>query len=80
MNSLPEVKAALDYWAKINETANAWASFEAVSFPNDLVIRVKVGYTYHKFTENACKEAAIKTRIFYQTDDGKVDYYDIVHA
>jgi hypothetical protein len=76
---LPEIEAALEYWREINSRANKWATFEAINFSPGLVIRVKVGYTFHKGTKKEFKEEAYKTRSFYVTPDGEVSFVDIVH-
>lgn len=75
---LPEVEEALKYWRELNSMKGYWAAFEARQFPEQLVVKVDVGY-YHFCKGDPQKEHAIKTRYFY-TYDGKVEYHDSPHV
>lgn len=75
-SSDPALDEALKYWRECNSSPNTWASFEALQFAHELVIRVQVGVLYYKGTSSEWKEIAFKTRKFSTDEAGNVRYSD----
>ena len=75
----PAVAEGLDYWRAVNKNPTFWATFEAIQFEHELIVRVDVGAYYHRGTAYEFKEIPFKTRVF-TVEDGKVRSHDEPHV
>lgn len=71
-----DIAVALEHWREFNANPNRWATFEAIQFTHDRIVRVDWGY---RLSANGIKKIAIATRNFRLYPDGTVKWYDAVH-
>lgn len=62
------VKMALEDWRRINASNLQWATFEAINFESQPVVRVVYGY----ILDGGFKETAIGTLNYTEDEHGKV--------
>lgn len=72
----PDIEQALSDWRKLNSNPRTWATFEALQFEHERVIRVETG-TIHT---NGMKERAICTISYKLQKDGSVYVTKTAHA
>ena len=70
-----DIKQALADWRKLNSNPRTWATFEALQFEHERVVRVHTG-TIHT---NGDKECAIATMTYTLQKDGSVYVSKAVH-
>lgn len=71
----PDIQAALDLWAAINKKPNIWATFEAIQFEHERVVRVELGIIHSDGT----KERAYQTITYNLRKDGLIDCVKHTH-
>lgn len=74
-NSPLDIEKALSDWRTINADPRKWATFEAIQFDNERVVRVTWGVIHSDGT----KEIALQTITFFLEKDGKVREYSHTH-
>jgi hypothetical protein len=70
-----DIQKALSDWRTINADPRKWATFEAVQFGHERVVRVTWGVIH----SNGYKECAIQTITFFLGISGDVHEYSHTH-
>ena len=70
-----DIKQALHDWRRLNSSPRTWATFEALQFANERVVRVNTG-TIHT---DGTKEIAIATFTYMLKKDGSVSVVKSTH-
>jgi hypothetical protein len=70
-----DIQKGLNDWRTINLDPHKWATFEAIQFVHERVVRVSWGIIH----SNGLKEMALQTITFFLEKDGEVREYAHTH-